>query len=44
MKTKPTDSKWACIARVSRFLLLLLPGGIPIFLIATWLAGRGEVK
>jgi hypothetical protein len=44
MKTKMLDLKWTRIARVARFFLLLLPGGIPIFLVVTWLAGRGEVK
>lgn len=44
MKTKMPELKWPRIARVARYLLLLLPGGIPIFLVVTWLAGRGEVK
>jgi hypothetical protein len=44
MKTKLPESKWTRVARVARYLLLLLPGGIPIFLIVTWLAGRGEVE
>jgi hypothetical protein len=44
MKTKILDVKWPRIARVARYLLLLLPGGIPIFLVVTWWAGRGEVK